>query len=194
MEDINPDLLAFSGHKGLMGPLGTGGLYVRSGVELVPIISGGTGSNSESMTQPRFMPDILQSGTVNAPGIIALGEACKFIKNFGALEIYEKETELARILIEDLSIIKGIKVYGSKTKAGRNGTVAFNVSGIPSTTVSEILDTKYSIAVRAGFHCAPLAHKALRTGAEGCVRASFGFFNKKSDVKKLVKSLNLTAF
>jgi len=189
IKEVGADVLAFSGHKGLMGPLGTGGLYVSDKIKLKPIISGGTGSNSESILQPDFMPDMLQSGTLNTPAIVALGEASRFIMRENTEAIHEKERYLANALTEDLCSIKGITVYGDITGEKRNGTVAFNVNGFSSTEVSEYLDKNYSIATRAGFHCAPFAHEALETGGEGCVRVSFGYFNDLRDEKILVKAL-----
>lgn len=189
IKNLGADMVAFSGHKGLMGPQGTGGLYVRDGVKITPIISGGTGSRSDSIIQPDYMPDMLQSGTVNVPGIIALGEACKLIERETPEKIYETESWLAKQFIEDISVIDGVKIYGSMFGNQRNGTVAFNINGMSSTEVSELLDKEYNIAVRAGFHCAPLAHKALKTGGKGCVRVSFGFYNSKRHEKLAAKAI-----
>ena len=189
IKEIGADMFAFSGHKGLMGPLGTGGLYVSDRIKLKSVISGGTGSNSESIIQPDFMPDMLHSGTLNTPGIIALGEACRFIMHETPSAIHEKEKYLANVFIEDISCIKGITVYGDVAGKKLNGTVAFNINGVSSTAVSEYLDKNYNIITRAGFHCAPLAHKSLDTGGNGCVRVSFGYFNDLKDEKILAEAL-----
>ena len=184
VNDLNADLLAFSGHKGLMGPLGTGGLYVREPELLKPLITGGTGSLSESVTQPRFMPDMLHSGTINTPGIAALAAGVRYVLRHGADSIGNGERELAEYVIGEFKNMGGIRVYGNEN---RIGTVAFNIGNIDCETVAEMLGSK--IAVRAGYQCAPLAHKALGTSDRGAVRASFGAFNGKNDAKKLVDAV-----
>ncbi len=181
---LNVDLLAFSGHKGLMGPLGTGGLYVREPKLLKPIITGGTGSLSDSVSQPRFMPDMLHSGTINTPAIAALADGVKYVLRHGAEEIGEKERELAEYVITELKNMGTVTVYGSEN---RIGTAAFNVGTLPSEAVAEALEPRF--AVRAGYHCAPLAHKALGTSGRGAVRVSFGAFSKKSEAKKLIDAV-----
>lgn len=184
VQKLNVDFLAFSGHKGLMGPLGTGGLYVKDPLTLTPIVTGGTGSNSESIKQPDFMPDMLHSGTMNTPAIAALGQGVKYVFHRGAGEIGEEERYLAKYLEEKLRNIHGITVYGRNKKVG---TVAFNVGKEDSACVEELLGDRF--AVRAGYHCAPLAHKALGTSDRGAVRASFGAFSKKSDADKFADAV-----
>lgn len=184
VKKLNVDLAAFSGHKGLLGPLGTGGLYVRHPDLLRPIITGGTGSLSDSVSQPRFMPDMLHSGTINTPAIAALGEGVKYVLRHGAGAIGEKERELADFTIAELKNMNNITIYGNDK---RIGTVAFNVGKLPSEAAAEEIEKK--IAVRAGYHCAPLAHKALGTSDRGAVRASFGVFSKRADAKKLVDAV-----
>lgn len=179
VQKIGADMLVFSGHKGLMGPLGTGGLYVRHPELLEPIITGGTGSKSESLYQPRVMPDMLHSGTLNTPAIAALGAAVKFILKEGAGNIGKYENELAKRLTDRLINIPAIILYGADRKTG---ITAFNIRGISSAETAERLGK--NIAVRAGYHCAPLAHRAIGTEKTGVVRVSFGYFNKRSDVDK----------
>ncbi len=186
---MNIDMLAFSGHKGLMAPMGTGGLYVSRDVPLEPIIAGGTGSSSESLSQPREMPDMLHSGTLNTPAIMAMGDSVKFIRKIGIDNIAAKERTLAKLLIDELLNMDGITVYGKKYTGGRNGTVAFNINGRDSGEAAQELSDKYSIAVRGGYHCAPLAHIAIGSRDSGAVRASFGFFNTSADVKSLVNAV-----
>lgn len=186
---MNLDMIAFSGHKGLMGPLGTGGLYVKENVNIRPVIFGGTGSNSESLAQPNFMPDALQSGTMNTPAIMALGKSIEYIKKHSVYSIGEKERYLAIRLIEKLKNMPGVVVYGLPNGPGRNGTVAFNINNIESSTVAENLNDNYEIAVRGGWHCAYLAHKTLGSEKTGAVRASFGFFNKEKDADLLADAL-----
>lgn len=177
-ERLNVNFLAFSGHKGLMGPLGTGGLYVREPSVLTPIVTGGTGSNSESVKQPDFMPDMLHSGTMNTPAIAALGQGVRYVLRRGAEAIGEEENYLARLLEEKLRNMPKVTVYGGNKKVG---TVAFNIGNEDSARVEELLGDRF--AVRAGYHCAPLAHKALGTSDRGAVRASFGAFSKSCDVQ-----------
>ena len=188
-EAMNIDLLAFSGHKGLSGPLGTGGLYVGERARLMPFITGGTGSDSESLIQPDYMPDMLQSGTLNAPAIAALGVAVRYIMKTGIESIRSKEVSLAKEAIKQLNKINGVTVLGSKDTNLRNGTVAFTVDGYDSPKVAEILSDKYHIAVRGGWHCAYQAHKTLGTAKGGAVRASFGIYNNKGDIFSLTNAV-----
>ena len=183
-ERINADFIVFSGHKGLMGPLGTGGLYVKDPMSLMPVITGGTGSKSESLVQPRFMPDMFHSGTVNAPAIKALTEGVRYIRRHGADKIGEYEQNLAKALEEKLLNMGGVTVYG---RANRIGTTAFNLNGRSSGEIAQRLSDKF--ALRSGYHCAPLAHAALGTAKTGVVRASFGVFNKERDVNKLADAV-----
>lgn len=191
VQKMNIDMLAFSAHKGLLGPLGVGGLYVRDGLELLPIISGGTGSHSKSLEQPREMPDLLQSGTINTPAIMALGVSVDFIKNITPEIIAARQRELAFMLIERLENMDGVRVYGIKKRADgdRNGTVLFNLDGLTSTQSAEILNDKFGIATRGGWHCAYPAHCALGSGESGGVRASFGVFSNERSVRLLTDAI-----
>lgn len=182
-EILGADFIACAGHKGLMGPLGTGCLYVHSPRKLIPVITGGTGSNSELKEQPRNMPEMLHSGTMNTPAISALAEGVKFVRNHGADEIGAYESELANELRNRLANMSHVKIYGSPPQIG---TVAFNIKGMGSDEAAAKLT---GFALRAGFHCAPLAHEALKTQKTGAVRASFGYFNKKSDAVKLADAI-----
>jgi cysteine desulfurase family protein len=184
VDKIGADLLAFSGHKGLMGALGTGGLYVREPSLLTPIVTGGTGSNSESVKQPDFMPDMLHSGTMNTPAIAALREGVRYVIHHGAENIGAHERFLAAYFESELMNVKGIRIYGKKPKIG---TVAFNMGNVDSVCIEKLLSDRF--AVRAGFHCAPLAHKALGTSDRGAVRVSFGAFSRKYEVKMLIDAL-----
>lgn len=182
-ESLEADFIACSGHKGLMGPLGTGCLYVKSQRMLNPVITGGTGSHSELREQPRIMPEMLHIGTMNAPAIAALAEGVKFVRKHGEDEIGAYESELAQEVRDRLLNMNNIKVYGGRPQIG---TIAFNVLGKGSEETTELLS---NFALRAGYHCAPLAHKALNTQKTGVVRASFGYFNKKSDALKLADEI-----
>lgn len=183
-EKMHADFIAFSGHKGLMGPLGTGGLYVRNPSLLKSVISGGTGSNSESLDQPHEMPDMLHSGTLNTPAIAALGAAVRFILKEGVRAIGERERYLALRLDEMLGNTKGIRCYGGKNKTGIS---AFNIGTLTSAEAEERIGN--SVALRSGYHCAPLAHKALGTEDTGIVRVSFGAFDSLNTVQKVYKKV-----
>ncbi|SMC20913.1 cysteine desulfurase family protein [Clostridium acidisoli DSM 12555] len=184
----NIDLLAFPGHKGLLGPQGTGALYVKEGIKLKEFISGGTGSNSSEMIQPEFLPDKFESGTLNTPGIVGLGEGIKFIKKIGTKNIREYEEKLTEYLLEELTKLSFIKVYGLKSAKNRAAVVSINVSNIDSSKVGYLLN-KENIAVRTGYHCAPLIHKVIGTEEYGTVRISLGYFNTVDDIEKLINAL-----
>lgn len=184
----NIDLLAFPGHKGLLGPQGTGGLFIRPGIELTTIKEGGTGSNSDSVEQPLFLPDRLESGTLNTPGIAGLYEGIKYIQNTGIEKIRKKEEELTEYLLSELTKLPYIKIYGSKLAADRCAVISINVYGNDSSFVGYSLN-KRGIAVRTGYHCAPLIHKILGTCNNGTVRVSLGYFNDYNDIEKLIIAL-----
>lgn len=195
VEEMNIDMLAFSAHKGLLGPLGIGGLYVRDGIELEQIISGGTGSYSKNLEQPRDMPDFLHSGTLNTPAIMALSSSIEYIRRSTPEIISAKQTELAFMLIQRLLNIKDVTVYGitDRNMGERNGTVLFNISGMDSAKVCEILNNEYKIAVRGGWHCAYPSHCALGSEKSGAIRASFGAFSGVHDVFVLANAVNKIA-
>lgn len=172
------DLLAFPGHKGLMAPMGSGGLYVKEGIRIHPIIEGGTGSVSESMVQPDFFPDMLESGTMNVPAIAGLGAACEFLSHIGTKNIRNHEVSLRAYFEEKIKEIKNVKIYGGDKKCG---ICAFNIEGVDCVEVSRKLNDEYGICVRSGLHCAPLAHTSLKTIDSGATRVSFGYFNTKKD-------------
>jgi len=183
-------LLAFPGHKGLMGPQGTGGLYVNEAVSLRPIIQGGTGSRSSETVQPDFMPDIIESGTLNTPGIAGLNAGVEFILKTGTDNIYKKKKSLIERLYEGLTVNKRIRLYSTIEGYLNSGIIALLLEGMDSSEVANILDSKYHIAVRPGFHCAPLAHKALGTDKTGLVRLSPGYFNTHDEIQYVIKCIN----
>ena len=183
------DLLAFPGHKGLMGPQGTGGLYVRDGIDLSTIIEGGTGSLSEMYYQPDEFPDRLESGTQNVAALAGLLEGVKFVLREGTRAIREKETELLRHFKSEILNISNICIYGTDNVKNQSGTLALNISGMDCVEVASKLNDEYNIAVRAGLHCAVLAHESLGTKETGSVRFSFGYFNTKSEVDRAVYAL-----
>ena len=181
----NIDLLAFPGHKGLLGPQGTGGLFIRDGVNLDHFIDGGTGSNSSSMEQPDFLPDKFESGTLNTPGIAGLYEGIKFIKRIGIENIYKHEEHLTEYLLCELNKLSYIKIYGLKSTEGRCAVVSINIDGMDSAKVGYLLN-KNNIAVRTGYHCAPLIHDVIGTKLYGTVRISPGYFNTDKDIETFI--------
>ncbi|MCR4718456.1 MAG: aminotransferase class V-fold PLP-dependent enzyme [Firmicutes bacterium] len=192
VEAMNVSMLAFSGHKGLLGPLGTGGLYVSDKIDLSPIIVGGTGTESGNRNQPRVMPDMLHSGTMNTPAIMTLAESVRYIKNIGVKNIGAKEKNLAVYLINGLLNIDGVRVHGLKD-GNRNGTVAFNIRDLDSQQVSDILNNDYKIATRGGYHCSYIAHETLGTQKTGAVRAGFGAFSTKQEADALLLAVSKIA-
>lgn len=192
VDAMNISLLAFSGHKGLMGPLGTGGLYVRDGMKLHPLIVGGTGTESQNKNQPENMPDMLHSGTLNTPAIMTLSSAVKYIKNIGAENIAATEKSLAESLYDGLKNIDGVTVYGLYQGA-RNGTVAFNIKDIDSQETADILNRNFNIAVRGGYHCAYTAHQTIGSEKTGAVRAGFGAFSTKKESNALLYAVHKIA-
>lgn len=189
VEQQNIDMLAFPGHKGLMGPQGTGGLYVRENIKLKSLYEGGTGSNSESIFQPDFMPDFLESGTLNTPGIIGLFQGINHIIENGLENIRDHKYKLTNRLLEGLKEIGGVRIYSRFEKEKNSGIAAINIKGFDSTEVSYILDREFQIATRAGFHCAPIAHRTLGTSESGVVRLSPGFFNTLDDMDYVTNSI-----
>lgn len=211
------DFLAFTGHKGLLGPQGTGGLYIREGLSVRPLKRGGTGSISESTQQPDFLPDSLESGTQNNPGIAGLGAGVDFILNEGLNKIKNHEASLTSTLLKELHGVPGLTIYGpvnaylqtatismtfdSILPTGDNHTfggcgsinLAWMEEGTPVADAGHILDSKFDIFVRAGLHCAPLAHKTLGTFPEGTVRFSMGYFNTLQDVEYTTKIIRKIA-
>ncbi len=185
------DFLAFSGHKGLFGPAGTGGLYVAEGreEELKPLKVGGTGSRSESLEVPNFLPDRFECGTPNLPGIVGLGAGVAFVERIGLSKIRRHETALCEIFLEHISTSSRIKIYGPKDRVLATGIVSLNVEGLPPSEVARRLDRDFGIAVRPGLQCAPLAHQTLGTFPQGTVRFSFGYFNRLSEVEEAAEAL-----
>lgn len=193
VEKMHIDMLAFSGHKGLLSPLGTGGLYVGENVCLAPVLFGGTGSYSESLIQPRVMPDMLQCGTLNTPAIMALGAGVDYIQKITPNGIGEKERHLAQHFINEICNISNITVYGPTDGQERNGTVAFNIRNKDSVETAQELNDQYQICVRGGWHCAYHAHVAIGSEKYGAVRASFGAFDNMRTAEKIVDAVNRIA-
>lgn len=191
VESDSIDILAFPGHKGLLGPQGTGGLWMREGIDIEPLKFGGTGSHSESKTQPNMLPDKFESGTLNTPGIAGLGAGIEYILDRGLENIRSAELDLFEYLVSKASVVPNINIYGNLSVEKNTGILAFNFVGVKSTEVAHVLDRAFDIAVRAGLHCSPLAHEAINTFPDGCVRVSLGAFNTKNDIDKLIDSLEV---
>ncbi len=186
VEGMGIDLLAFTGHKELFGPQGTGGLYLAEGLELPPLLEGGTGSNSRDPHQPEFLPDRFEAGTPNGVGLAGLHAGVEFILQEGLDRIRGHVEELTTRLMEGLRAQPHMTLYGTADAAGRVGIASFNVQGFDSSEVASLLDERYGICVRSGLHCAPLAHRALGTLERGTVRASISYLSTAADVDYLL--------
>ena len=173
------DILCFTGHKSLLGPQGTGGLYVRDGLNVCPLLSGGSGVQTYLRTHPPQMPTALEAGTLNGHGIAGLGAAIRYIQETGLDSIRAKEQALMWEFYTQVCEIPDITVYGDFSTRNRCPIVALNIRNYDSGEVSDALSAKYNIATRPGAHCAPLMHKALGTEAQGAVRFSFSHYNTK---------------
>ncbi len=183
------DLLAFPGHKGLLGPQGTGGLYVRDGLEIAPLREGGTGSASESPEMPDFLPDRLEGGTVNLPGIAGLGGGVRFVLQKGVENIGRHERRLCARLINGIGHLPHVRILGPTDMTNRVGVVSIAVKGKEAAEIAGTLDRKYGIAVRAGLHCSPLAAARFGVLQEGSVRFSPGVFNTMQEIDHAVRAM-----
>ncbi len=193
VQDMGIDMLACSGHKSLLGPQGTGVLYIAPHVELEEIRQGGTGSYSEDPGQPRTRPDRYESGTPNTPGIAGLGAAVKFIEEAGIERIREKEDNLTRHLLEGLMAITGVNIYGPTGDQRRTSTISLNINGVGCHEVAFALDKGFEIASRSGLHCAPDAHRTIGTLDIGTVRLSIGFFNTEEEIEMALEAITYIA-
>lgn len=189
-EKLNLSALAFTGHKGLLGPQGIGGFIISDKLNKIttPIIVGGSGSLSHSLIQPDFMPDKFESGTLNLPGIVGLNAGISYINKEGLENIKSKLDFLTSQLIEGLKTIDKINIYGETSL--NNHCVSFNIENIDASELSFILDSDYGIKNRSGLHCAPLAHESLGTFPSGTVRLSIGYFNTVEEIDYVIKALN----
>lgn len=183
------DLLVFAGHKGLLGPQGTGGLYLRGDLQLDSLKEGGTGANSEELFQPEESPERYESGTLNTPGIAGLGAGIEFIRREGIDKIREKENTLIRQLMLGLGKIPGVLLYGPGPTVERAPVLSLNLEGREPSEVSYLLDRLYGIASRPGLHCAPDAHRTLGTFKHGTVRLSLGYFNTTQEVEGCIQAI-----
>ena len=183
------DMLALPGHKGLFGPQGTGALILNKEISLIPLMYGGTGSLSELDRQPDFLPDALESGTLNGVGIVGLGAGIGYVQQHGLNAIRLREQELCQRLIDGLQNIVGIKLYGGTQAAKKAPIVAFNLGDIDSTVVGFALEQVAGIIARAGLHCAPHAHATLGTTDQGVVRFSPSHFTTEEEIDQAVEAV-----
>lgn len=189
VQEMKIDLLCFTGHKGLLGPQGTGGMYVREGVEVKPLLSGGSGVQTYSKKHPSQMPTALEAGTLNAHGLAGLGAAVSYLQETGIENIRRQEQELMWAFYEQVKEIPGIQIYGDFENRDRCAIVTLNVRDYDSSEVSDALVMHYGISTRPGAHCAPLMHAALGTVEQGAVRFSFSHYNTMEEVNQAVKAL-----
>lgn len=189
LDEYENCVVVFTGHKSLFGPTGTGGMCVGGKIRLSPLIYGGTGSKSDEDIQPDFLPDSLESGTLNVTGIIGLKAGIDFILKIGLDSIREHEKRLVELFIENIRNLKEIKVYGSLDTNNKIGIVSFNIENEMPSKIGLLLDSKYGIMCRVGLHCNPNAHKTIGTFPNGTIRFSFSYFNSMGQVKYAIKSV-----
>src|SRR6056297_803436 len=189
---LKVDFLAFTGHKALMGPTGTGGFAVskKMAAEMEPLIEGGTGSKSDQETQPNFLPDKFESGTMNTMGISGLKAGVEFIQKIGVEKIREHEHQLGKAFLEGLKKIPEIKIIGPADLKEQVPTFSITAGDRDLGQLSFELDEKYNVMTRSGLHCAPFAHKTLGTFPEGSLRFSIGYFNTVEEIEFALNALN----
>lgn len=189
VKSMHIDVLCFTGHKGLLGPQGTGGMYVREGLSVRPLKSGGSGVQTYSRKHPKEMPTALEAGTLNGHGIAGLHAALGYIEETGMDHIREKEQFLMRMFYEGVKDIPGVKIYGDFSSYNRCPIVTLNIRDYDSSEVSDELLMTYDISTRPGGHCAPLMHEALGTVEQGSVRFSFSHLNTEEEIAAAVKAV-----
>jgi selenocysteine lyase/cysteine desulfurase len=187
LDDWNIGMFACSGHKALLGPPGTGILYLRPDLDVLPLIEGGTGSRSEDLTQPAYSPDRYESGTPNLPGIAGLEAGVDYVMEVGVHAIREHELKLAAMLEQRLAEMTPVRVFRPDVRG--TGTVSFTIDGLNPDDAGVLLDQGFDIAVRTGLHCAPLAHRTIGTYPEGTIRVSPGYSTTADEVEFFLESL-----
>ena len=188
MEEMNIDVLCFTGHKGLMAPQGTGGLCIREGIEIRPFKVGGSGVHSYEKEQPADYPTRLEAGTLNGHGIAGLSAALDYLQEVGVEAIRDHEMALMTRFYEGVRSIEGVTVYGD-FETERTAVVTLNIRDFDSCAVSDELAEYYDIATRPGAHCAPRMHQALGTVEQGAVRFSFAWFNTTEEVDAAIAAV-----
>lgn len=189
VQSMGIDMLAFPGHKGLLGPTGTGGLYIAPDLDLEPYMQGGTGSHSEQAEQPQTRPDRYEAGTPNTVGIAGLEAGVLHVLNESVNSLYNKEWHLTQVLMEGIYDLPKLQVLGPPQGEPRTGIVSIRSSVLDSATLAFQLDREYGIAVRAGYHCTPLAHQMAGTIGEGAVRISVGWNTTEADIQHVLYAL-----
>lgn len=188
---LGATVVAFTGHKHLLGPMGIGGFCVsrEAAKRMKPLYEGGTGSISDREVQPDFLPDQFESGTLNTLGIVGLGAAVDYLEQAGLEEIRAKEEKLTGKLLAGLQELPGVIIYGPQDATRQTGTVAINIQDVDNAELSFVLDKKFGIMTRPGLHCAPIAHRTMGTFPEGVLRISIGHFTTEEEVDYLLSSL-----
>ena len=189
VQKMKIDVLCFTGHKGMLGPQGTGGMYVRKGLSGRPLLSGGSGVQTYSKTHPTEMPTALEAGTLNGHGIAGLHAAVEYLEKTGVDTIRAREQDLMWRFYEGVKEIPGVKVYGDFSTKNRCAIVTLNIGDYDSSEVSDELLTEYGISTRSGGHCAPLMHEALGTVEQGAVRFSFSHYNTEEEVDTAIRAI-----
>jgi cysteine desulfurase family protein len=193
VEQMGIDILCFTGHKGLLGPQGIGGIYVGDNISLIPLKTGGSGSQTFHKTHPANMPDLLEAGTLNVPGIAGLHAGVSYLLNTGLDAHREAEQALMWHFYNGIKDIAGIRIYGDFTVKERSPIVSFNLGEYDSAAVCDQLAEDYDIYTRGGGHCAPLMHQALGTKEQGAVRFSFSFYNTREEVDFAIQAVKQLA-
>lgn len=190
VQKMQIDILCFTGHKGLLGPQGTGGIYVKEGVKLKPLKTGGSGIQTYSKEHPVQMPTALEAGTLNGHGIAGLHAALGYLEKEGIDNIRKKENELMWRFYNGVKDVPGVKVYGDYSQKERCAIVTLNIGDYDSSEVSDELLMEYDISTRSGGHCAPLMHEALGTVEQGAVRFSFSHYNTEEEVDTAIRAIH----
>ncbi|MEC0201159.1 aminotransferase class V-fold PLP-dependent enzyme [Paenibacillus lautus] len=189
VEEMHIGMLAFPGHKGLLGPQGTGGLYISPDIDLEPLLHGGTGSQSEAIEQPTVRPDRYEAGTPNTIGYAGLQAGVRKVLEWTPQHIYRHEWELSQYMMEGLQEVGGLRILGPALGQARTGIVAFVSERYSASELAFRLDREYGIAVRAGYHCTPLAHMASGTEQTGAIRASVGISTSRGEIEFMRKAI-----
>jgi len=190
---LGVDLVACPGHKGLLGPQGTGFLYIAPHIDLEPILFGGSGSRSDLEDMPDFAPDRYEAGTLNTPGIAGLGAGVEFLLERGVAQVRAHEVALLGRLMDGLESIDGVLLHGARDPERKAGVVLFTIDGVDPAEIGDRLDQEFGIAVRVGLHCAPGAHRTLGTFPLGGVRVSPGYFNTADEIDRAVEAVSRIA-
>lgn len=193
VQQMQIDVLCFTGHKGLLGPQGTGGLYVREGLDIRPLKAGGTGSESHQLTQPTQMPDRLEAGTLNSHGIAGLHAAVNYLLDYGVDQIQQHERELTAQFYNGIKDLDNVVCYGPMQATYRCPIITLNIGSVDSSIISDRLLSDFDIATRSGAHCAPLAHDALGTTKQGTVRFSLSHFTTTEEIDQAIAAIHQLA-